>query len=298
MVRLRGLRFGTLGLLLLVTCSRANAVGQTEVLLHGKWVDYPEGHSVARFVGIETEGNGRLRDVVYVTVARFDPKRLRLRVRAADPQAGAPLTLQNAGSSGNVVTAVNGGFVKGWDSVTPSGLLVVARTQLAPLDREDPFLNGVVCAGTKTVTAQHWNKLVSNEGVVKLPKDVDDCLQTGPLLVSNGKGTTDSELQALGKDTKEKTRLRFFAQREFNRAFVGTDAQSRVVVGVTTGVALDMLVHLLTLPSNKGGQLNLQDAVALHPSDLAGILVRSNNGRVAAQGSEGVALPSCLVVEK
>ena len=177
----------------------------------------------------------------------------------------------------NSSVLLSGGFLKSFFPAIPLGL-VISKERVVNRSVSGDELTGI---------------LVLRDGVPAIrafggDRDVEkwqDALQSGPLLISDGR----SQLPPPG--TKLLPSTQNLIEKQYNRAFVALLPDNRVLMGITGPITLPALVELLTQAFGSRSAVNLSGAGS------AGLLVRAG-GRLVSVGSVETQLPNAISLSK
>jgi exopolysaccharide biosynthesis protein len=179
-------------------------------------------------------------------LVRADPAMTRLRVVLSE--RGKPITAATLAQRDGALATINGGFFDGKGQ--PIGWLVSGGLVHAPPSSR----------GWAAFTVSGDRARIVNMKDARGP--VDEAIQAGPRLVTAGRANPALKAQVA------------------RRAFIGLDAQGRVVLGTTvpTQMSATDLATFLATPESAGGA-GLIDALALDGGSSAQIFTRDASGQ-------------------
>ncbi len=151
---------------------------------------------------------------------------------------------------------------------------------------KDPVLTGLACFGRTGNPSAITLEPIDN--FQRVGNVYEDCVQGGPVLVTDSKATgTLSSLDS----------LKSFSSGAAERSFIARDGKGQIVLGVTSKVSLFALQEVLLLPSEQGG-FGARTAIGLTGRNTAGLMVatRSGSGEVFVRGAIATPLPNAIIV--
>ncbi|HSW92956.1 MAG TPA: phosphodiester glycosidase family protein [Gammaproteobacteria bacterium] len=155
------------------------------------------------------------------------------------------------------IVGINGGFY--YPDFTPAGLLIYHGKTVKPLVRSSIFKACVLIDSTQKI---------------RLETDLDQCkkatnaMQTGPLLIENGKVNTD----LLRIQQKSKSLAAFFNPHK--RTLLALTGQNRLVMITTSPLALFDVARFLQDHPDAVGATHIQMAVNLDGGSSTGMYIR------------------------
>jgi Phosphodiester glycosidase len=184
--------------------------------------------------------------------------------------AGYSLTDYQEVFSAHVV--LSGGYLSSFTPPLPMGF-VKTRGIVINRPHKSWLFNGLICITPKTFLIEQYKDQHQADGCT-------DSLQTGQLLALGGENvlTLTEENRALVNSVQQ-------------RAFVCTDSERRVILGVT-GKTTEL--PLATMLVAKGTPFHCIDAISLSGQITAGLLIRGDNQSVHL-GSIDIPLPNAIL---
>ena len=199
-----------------------------------------------------TVGSGSIPfHMVQASLRRF---RLAVALPPANEQGD---TLANFVTERNAVAALSGGFLKSFFPPIPLGLLK-SRGKMVNRSTGGDLLNGVLAIRGPVVNILQAANFVDQSW--------DDCLQSGPLLISDRQPVLPTRLNTLIPST------RTLISNAYVRAFIALSAPDQVVFGLTGPITLSQLADVLRRDRASGG-LEVLAALNLGGADSAGLVV-------------------------
>jgi hypothetical protein len=190
---------------------------------------------------------------------------------AGDYGRGSAQTLFGIKVSTNAHAVLSGGFMTTLYPPVPLGIVRHNGTDLnRPASGE--LLNGIVTSDGNRVEIRQFTDIADC---------LADCLQAGPLLVSDKRVSVSDEY----KDQAES-----LIKGAYRRAFVATLPDGSFILGIASGADLRALAAFLGAPADHGG-LGCQDALNLSGSTSAGMLWDHGS-----EGDTKVPIANALVV--
>ena len=219
---------------------------------------------------------------VEISTIRVPSGKLAFRLAVPQNVESGGSSLSRFWSDEGAIAAFTGGFLDTYSPATPSGFVRQGDKKYSDIRPRDPVMRAVVC-----YSVQGQVRIVDVEQFSE-QRHKGDCIQTGPLLVSDGQDETDFDL--LDK------RLNFvFARKPFDRAFILLNAQEEIIIGVSKRISLFALRDVLRKPTTEGGY-GAREAVALSGTRTAGLIVADQNGKERTAGNVGTLLPNAIII--
>jgi hypothetical protein len=215
---------------------------------------------------------------VDVTAVRVALSSHRVAVVVSPLEAGASLATFLKTHQAKVV--LSGGFMKSFYPPIPLGL-VKHNGKFVNRAAKGDLLTGILAIRDRKPVIRRFQAAECDDRS-------HDCLQSGPLLVRNGKSELPQELGGLLRSTRS------LVEGSFARAVVGILQEGHFLVALTGKVALAPLVEVLSRPQVDGG-FGCLDALNLSGAETAGLLVRAG-GRTIEVGGQHADLPNAIIV--
>jgi len=200
-------------------------------------------------------------------------KQYSLEIVAEDPIASGHTVLEYQRLS-KAHVALSGGFLKSYYPPLPQGL-VKSNGRILNRPNDDPFFSGLFCSRKGELIIEPYT---GKEQTTPW----DHCLQSGPLLVYEGRSALE---------VRHYPRQHVYGA--FNRAFVAIDQQGRTLLAVTgKATLLPSLMELLQRPAEHGG---LECRAALNLSGVSVGMVVDVAGRFLSAGDIEVYPPNAII---
>jgi hypothetical protein len=221
--------------------------------------------------------------VSYVTV---DPRMSKIGIALPEDLEAGGASLERLFFDNQALAIVSGGFLENYIPATPAGLVQKDR-KLLNGPKKDRILSGLVCFSSPgkggPVAILPLAKGLQSRA------EYSDCLQSGPLLVYEGKPFAD--LEAIDNDEDSPK----YASRQAERAFVAIVKGGRIIMGVSTRVSLFALRELMLLSKEEDG-LEAISVIGLAGGRTAGTIVRGTPH--LKEGITAALLPNAIFVRR
>jgi hypothetical protein len=223
----------------------------------------------------------KLHGETVISYIAIDPARHRLDIVLSD-DARDGSTLRQFLAQEHAAIAFTGGYLRSFAPPEPTGYLLIDGVELSPIVRDDRVVDAVICLGRPgSGQTAVWVAAASR---FRRTDAHEDCIQAGPLLIRDGKGSYD-----LGRNDRL-GRL----SGDFERAFLAVGQHGQLILGVSSSASLRSLQEVLLAPEEQGG-LAAHTAVVLTGATTAGMEVAGGLGY--SFGTTSTPLPNALLVD-
>jgi len=190
-----------------------------------------------------------------------------------DPEHGTRTVLDYLRLVPGAQAAISGGYLASFYPPLPIGLVKTAG-KVVNHPQRSTISDGLICFNRGSYG-------ISIAPIGTSAQSFTDCLQAGPLLVTDQRAVTDFEERHYPKGFLTPTL----------RAFVAMLPEGFAVLGIVEAARLDGLAQFLARPAKKGG-LGALAAINLSGASSAGIAAQSDE----TFGNANVFLPNAIVV--
>jgi hypothetical protein len=234
--------------------------------------------------------------VLFVTI---DPDANRLQIALPRNPVGGGSSLWDFYRDEEAAAVLTGGYLDSFVPATPTGLVIsngtiVNDAKAVDDANKEPLLTGVLCFGQ---LGKGSSVAIKNYKAGDSLNEWRDCIQSGPLIVSQGEDRDDLETldaSLAGRITDaSKERQSGFVSGLYERAFALKNHSGQLVLGVTSPASLFSLRYLLKEPADHGGFAAV-DAILLTGWRTAGLIVSAPDPVVF--GHPSTLLPNAIVV--
>lgn len=219
--------------------------------------------------GVETEGN-----LCALRGVRLNNTQYSVKV-ATEVPIGSGLTVLEYQQKFKAYVALSGGFVKSFYPPLPLGF-VKSNGKVINREHETPFFSGIVCSKNNSLMIEPFTGRGATEAWI-------DCLQSGPLLLYQGRPAVKFE-----NYTDD------FLYQTHKRAFIAVDTQGHVLLGVTEETTIPVLLEVLQMPLEQGG-LGCREALNLNGVYVG--IVADVAGKFLTGGDVEIYPPNALIVK-